>query len=68
MAEWVDQLADYSATTRADKFRLTPEKYWQIKSVDKWITMPDHYKTGLVLVGAGGIGYFKSNSLLWKVI
>ena len=31
MAEWIEKLGDYLADNDPEKFRLTPERHWEIK-------------------------------------
>ena len=63
MTEWIDKLGDYLAEKRPDRFRLTPEKHWEIKREEEWIKLPDHYVSGFVLIMLGLVATKTNNSL-----
>ncbi|MFW9994276.1 MAG: hypothetical protein ACFFD4_19685 [Candidatus Odinarchaeota archaeon] len=68
MAEWIDKLGGYLIETDPESFRISSEKHWQIKAGKEWITLPDHYVTGLLLVLAGMSGYSRSESGFGKLL
>ena len=41
MAKWIDDLGNNLAKQHPDKFKLTPERHWQVKSGNQWIILPD---------------------------
>ena len=68
MAEWIDDLGSYLSKQRSNKFRLTPKGQWKIKSGDKWVLLPDHYKTGLIMTIIGALVMTNSKSTLSKIL
>lgn len=56
MAQWIEELASVMEQQFPHLFRRTPEKHWQFKIGQEWVTAPDHYKTGLLLMFAGSLG------------
>lgn len=68
MAKWIDDLGDYLAKERPDKFRITKLRHWQFNTKEGWVTAPDHYIIGIILILAGALGWKESKGTLGKVV
>ena len=68
MAKWIDDLGNYLAKHHPEKFKLTPERHWQVKSGKEWIILPDHYVLGVIMAIIGGIKFTQTESDLSKLI
>lgn len=68
MAEWIDELGNYLSDKHADKFQLTKDRHWKVKTRGEWTILPDHYKVGLILAIIGGIGLARTDGALGKAL
>jgi hypothetical protein len=67
MAKWIDDLGDFLVKNHPNDFKLTPERHWQVKSENQWITLPDHYVLGIIMAIIGGVKVKESESDLNKL-